>query len=368
MIFIKDLKKHLIVLMVILCSLGVIGCGKDSEDNSDTIDTPVDILMVTDYGTVNDGSFNQGTWDGITQYADATGTVCDYYKPNGTSKDDFMEQIKRGVKNGAKVIVCPGYLFEETVYEAQKKYGDVKFILVDGVPHNEDYTDESIGENTLSISFAEEQAGFLAGYAAVRDGYTNLGFMGGVPEDSVIRYGYGFVQGADYAAIEMGVEVNIRYTYTNTFDDIPLVETMAGTWFDDDTEIIFACGGELGRGVIRAAEMYDGKVIGVDIDQSSESEKVVTSAMKSLSEAVKRALDSYSDGTFEGGISKKYSAVDDCVCLPMDTSRFEKFTEVEYESIYTRLEDGTVSPYGNVDIGTTQELTLINTFVTYINI
>ena len=368
------LKVLIMTLIICVMSILTVGCGKSStsdgetvtDDSADSEASSWDIVMITDYGTIKDGSYNQGAWEGLCRYADETGASVKYLEPKSADKAGFLEEIKNGVKNGATVVLCPGYLFEETVYEAQSKYSNVNFIILDGKPHNEDFSEEQIGNNTESICFAEEQAGFLAGYSAVRDGYTHLGFMGGIPEDSVIRYGYGFVQGADYAAIEMGVKINIRYVYMNTFTDEPIVESTANAWYQDDTQIIFACGGALGKGVIRSAEINDGRVIGVDIDQSSESEKVVTSAMKSLGDAVYQSLISYNTGFFNGGGYIKYDAKSNGVCLPMDTSRFERFSQDDYDSILSRLIDESIVPYNGVDIGTTQELTLINTTVTYI--
>ena len=358
------LKKVFSLFLVVGMLFTLTGCGK--EEKTENAASPVEVLLVTDYGTINDGSFNQGAWEGISEFAKKNGTLIDYYQPENTSTESYINAMERGIDNGAKVIVCPGYLLEEAVYKAQSEYPDVQFVLIDGQPHNEDYTDQLIADNTLSVLFSEEEAGFLAGYSAVREGYTNLGFIGGVPADTVIKYGYGFVQGADYAAIEMGVEVHIRYTYADTFDDTDAVETTASTWYEDDTEVIFACGGQLGRAVIRAAEKNDGKVIGVDVDQSSESEVVMTSAVKSLASAVSEVLDDYSQGKFFGGQPKIFTSKENGVCLPMDNSRFERFTKEQYDNIFSRLSEGMIVPYGGTDIGTTQELTLINTEVTYI--
>ncbi|MBR5731785.1 MAG: DUF2804 family protein, partial [Firmicutes bacterium] len=259
------------------------------------------LITTRDYAvalTIDDNSYNQGAWDGVMQYAEEAGLSYEFYQPEDNDNDSIMAQVKRGVKNGARLFVCPGTMLEVPVYNAMKKYDDASFILVDGVPHNEDNTESLIEENVSVIKFAEEQAGFLAGYAAVRDGYKGLGFVGGMPIDPVIRFGYGFVQGADYAAIEMGVNVHIRYTYTNTFGEDPLIEDLAAAWFDDDTEVIFACGGSIGKSVIRAAENHDGKVIGVDVDESSESETVITSAMKDIKTAVYDDVKSFFEGSF----------------------------------------------------------------------
>lgn len=357
----RNSKKVISLIMSLLIAVSICGCGSNSTPKE-----PVDVLLITDYGTVKDGSFNEGAWDGISQYASDNGIIAAYYEPTEVDKDIYLSEIKRGVDNGAKVIVCPGYLLEETVFDAQKMYPDTHFILLDGEPHNEDYSDTTIGNNVMPILFAEEEAGFLAGYAAVRDGYTGLGFIGGIPEAPVIRFGYGFVQGADYAAIEMGVNVHIRYHYANTFYEDQNVQNLAGTWFDDDTEVIFACGGAMGRSVMRAAETHDGKVIGVDVDQSFESNTVITSAMKSLSNAVYYGIQSYYDGTFPGGSVTRFTAKDDGVCLPMDNSKFNRFGAAEYNGIFSRIVEGYITPYAQTDIGTTKELTLINTEVTYI--
>ena len=339
------------------------GCGKKSGEE----DKPVDVVLITDYGTIDDNSFNQLAWEGIKQYAEESGIAYEYYHPEDTDLDSIMAQFKRGYGNGARLFVCPGNMLEVPVYNAQKKYGKASFILVDGLPHDEEDGETKIGDNTSSITFAEEQAGFLAGYAAVREGYRGLGFVGGIPIDPVIRYGYGFVQGADYAAIEMGVGVHIRYTYTNTFSDEEPIEELAAAWYDDDTKVIFACGGSIGKSVIRAAESHNGKVIGVDVDQSSESETVITSAMKDIRSSVYNGVKSYFDGTFAGGAETNVTAKDNGVCLPMETSRFEKFDIDSYNAIYSHLVDGMIVPYAKTDIGTCDELTLVNTEVTFID-
>ncbi len=351
-------------LCLLAAALSLSGCGKSDSQNSG--DPQADVVLVTDYGTIDDNGYNQAAWEGIRKYAEESGITYDYYCPEDTDTDSILTQFKRGEANGARLFVCPGTMLEVPVYIAQKKYSDCSFILIDGEPHSEDGTDYETADNVSVITFAEEEAGFLAGYAAVRDGYKGLGFMGGIPVDPVIRYGYGFVQGADYAAIEMGVNVHIRYTYTDTFAEDEHVEEMAGAWYDDDTEVIFACGGAISKSVIRAAENHSGKVIGVDIDESSESETVITSAMKGVSSAVYNGVKAYFEGTFAGGVESTMSARSDGICLPMETSRFERFDEASYNAVYSHIVDGMIVPYNKTDIGTCDELSLINTEVTYI--
>lgn len=303
-----------------------------------------EIALITDVGTIDDKSFNQGSWEGVEAYAKENNISHKYYKPSEKSDDAIMTSIDLAVKGGAKVIVCPGFLFEVPVYNAQNKYPDVKFILIDGAPHNGDYNYD-IKENTKAIYYAEEQAGFLAGYAAVQEGYRNLGFMGGIAVPAVVRFGYGYIQGAEYAAKELGLaqgDINIKYTYVGNFDASPENMSKAAAWFNEGTELIFACGGGVGNSVMKAAEAAGTKVIGVDVDQSGESDTVITSAMKNLSKSVYDSLDEYYNDKFQGGVSLTLDATTNNVQLPMESSRFEKFTQEQYDAVYKQIVDGTI--------------------------
>ncbi|MBO4902617.1 MAG: BMP family ABC transporter substrate-binding protein [Lachnospiraceae bacterium] len=323
------------------------------------------VALITDVGTVEDGSYNQGAWEGIVEYCEEAEIPHTFYQPKEALKESYLDSIDEAVKAGAKLIVCPGYLPEEAVFTAQKEYSKVNFILLDGEVHNADYTDMTVKKNVMQIVFAEEQAGFLAGYAAVRDGYTRLGFIGGEPEDAVIRFGYGYVQGADYAAIEMGRQVEIKYTYAGTyFEDAHVVE-MSSEWYTMGTEVIFACGGAMGRSVMMAAEQNGGKVIGVDVDQSEESDTVITSALKNLSHSVYNGVSDYYNDRFKGGITTKMNASNNGIGLEMENSDFRNFTKEDYDAIYTKLMNASVEPYAATNDGTTADLMLVNTTVLY---
>ncbi len=300
-----------------------------------------EIALITDIGTIDDKSFNQGAWEGVEAYAKANNKTYKYYKPTEKSDDAYLVSMDLAVKAGANIIVCPGYLFEIPVYTAQTKYPDVKFIILDGVPHQtpEDYT-PVINDNTYSIFYAEEEAGFLAGYAIVKDGYTKLGFMGGIAVPAVIRYGYGFIQGADYAAKELGLAadaVQVQYTYVGNFEATPDNQAKAAAWYNEGTEVIFACGGPVGNSVMKAAETAGKKVIGVDVDQSAESDTVITSSMKNLSKSVSDALTSIYSNNFPGGTTVTLNAGSEGVQLPMESSKFAKFTQADYDAIYAKI-------------------------------
>lgn len=303
-----------------------------------------EIALVTDVGTIDDESFNQACWEGVKAYAEANGKTYQYYQPGADSTDERLNSIDLAVSEGAKVVVCPGYLFGETVAQAQELYPDVDFIAVDVSAGDLGGVDAQ--QNLYCAVFGEEQAGYLAGYAVVKDGYTKLGFLGGMAVPAVQRYGYGFVQGANAAAVELGTPIEINYTYGGQFfGDANITAKMEG-WYTTGTEIVFACGGSMFQSIVAAASANDGYVIGVDVDQSGESEYVITSAMKGLADAVQWAVAKVYDGTFDtiGGQQASLGVADNAVELPTgaDSWRFETFNVEEYESLYQQMVDGTL--------------------------
>lgn len=351
------IKKNCYILLMLLLLCLMVGCSKTKN--------LCEVALITDEGTVEDGSFNEGTFNGVKKYCEEKGVLYSYYKPDGVSLDNYMSSIDKAVSDGAKIIVCPGYMLEEAVYYGAEKYPKINFVLVDGTPHDSEFNDYTIAENVSCLLFAEEQAGFMAGYAAVRDGYTRLGFLGGMAEDPVIRYGYGFIQGADYAAIEMGIKVYLAYTYTGTFLEDDSVYNTASTFYDNSVEIIFACGGEMNKSVMKSAEERGKAVIGADIDQSALSPSVVFSCTKNLEDGVYNALNDYYSGAFKGGQEIKLTAADGGVAIPLENGKFNTFSDIEYTAIYREISTGKIVPYSNTDIGTTAELELVNTEIIY---
>ncbi|WMJ23912.1 BMP family ABC transporter substrate-binding protein [Paludicola sp. MB14-C6] len=337
------MKKILSILLVVTLLVGTLSVLTACTSGSDN--GKKELALITDVGTIDDKSFNQGAWEGLEKYAKEKKIAYKYYKPAEKSDVAYLSSIDQAVKAGAKVIVCPGFLFEKPVYQAQTKYPEVKFILLDGAPHPGDYKVD-IKENVQSIFYAEEQAGYLAGYAAVKDGYKKLGFMGGMAVPAVIRYGYGFVQGADAAAKELGMkkgDINMKYTYVGNFDASPENQAKAASWYNDGTEVIFACGGAVGNSVMKAAETAGKKVIGVDVDQSSESKTVITSAMKNLGKSVYDAVTGYYNNKWIGGKSINLDAKVNGVELPMKNSKFAKFKAADYDAVYAKLVSGSIS-------------------------
>ena len=321
------------------------------EDSMTSADGTYQVAFVTDVGQLKDKSFNQGTFDGVKLYAAANGLSYKYYQPaNGSeaTDDDRYDAMKAAVEGGADVVVCAGYLQEAALKKAAIEYPETPFVFIDGYPLTDD------AGNTLSnvagIAFKEEQAGYLAGYAAVMDGFTKLGFSGGGggTNPACCRFGYGYVQGANHAAEELGITVDMNYSwqYGSTFSASTDLQTMINGWYVNGTEIVFACGGSMFQSIVAAASANDGYVIGVDVDQSGESEYVITSAMKGLADAVQWAVAKVYDGTFDtiGGQQASLGVADNAVELPTgaDSWRFETFNVEEYESLYQQMVDGTL--------------------------
>lgn len=342
------------------------GKNPQAADSGTTSDGGAELALVTDLGTIDDKSFNQGSWEGLKKYGDENSISYKYYQPQEGTTSSYVETIGLAIEGGAKLVVCPGFLFEEPIYIVQDEYPDVTFILIDGEPHNADNSDRKTNTNVLPILFQEDQAGFLAGYAAVKEGYTNLGFMGGMAVPAVIRYGYGYIQGAEAAAKEMNVPVTLTYHYTGNFDATPEAKAMAASWYKNGTEVIFGCGGAVGNSVMAAAEEAGAKVIGVDVDQSSESETVITSAVKLLSNSVYDGVKSYYDGSFKGGATAVLTVENNGLGLSMESSKFETFTQEDYDAVYAKLAGGEFTINNSIEDGTTKDLTLEKVTVSFV--
>ena len=323
--------------------------GDSSDDttvgNSDA--DAVKVAFVTDVGNIDDHSFNQYSYEGVTRFAEANSLDCSYYKPAGDTDQDRIDAINQAVNDGYDVVVMAGYLFGPAVYQCAVASPETLFLALD-VTAGDLGEVESVPSNIALICYKEEQAGYLAGYAAVVDGYKELGFLGGVAVPAVVRFGYGFVQGADAAAKELNLDdVNIKYWYSNSFLETDEIVTKMDSWYVGGTELVFACGGSIYKSCLSAADSNDGLMIGVDVDHSPESDRIITSAMKALSNSVVVALTAAKDNGYVwpeayAGACQYLGAAEDCVGLPMENSKFTTFTQEQYVALFAAMADGTL--------------------------
>ncbi|MBR3787828.1 MAG: BMP family ABC transporter substrate-binding protein [Firmicutes bacterium] len=346
------MKRNIFILVALICTLIMASCGADRPEKP----AEYEIAMIADSSEIKDGSFTQCTWESVEGFASTNGLTSKCYTPEESTKEAYLDTIKKAVDNKAKMIVLAGSNFETAAFSAQSIYPDVNFLLIDGVPHD---TGDKYGaaSNTIGVIFAEEQAGYMAGYAAVKDGYHKLGFMGGKSLPPVKRYGYGFVQGAAAAAQELEQKVEITYKYMETFEPSDDVKAEAAKWYEDGVKVIFACGGNMGNAVMDAAEECRGKVIGADNDQSYLSGTVITSAQKEIDVVVNDMLSNYADDKYVGGTAFNYTAQNGGVSLQMDNAKFTSFGKNDYEKLFNKLKNGKIELKKDTGVNDVSELT-----------
>ena len=337
--------------------------------------TDMKVAMITDYGDITDQSFNQTTYEACNEFCTANSVEFTYYKPAGDSTAERVAMVDAAVAEGYNVVVMPGYAFAETIKETAEMYPDVTFIALD-VGEGDLGADYTVPSNVYCAVYQEELCGYMAGYAAVKLGYTHLGFLGGMAVPAVQRYGYGFVQGADAAAVELGngADVTVEYVYGNQFFGDADITAYMDNWYQTQgVEVVFACGGGIYTSAAEAAAKVGGKVIGVDVDQAAIIDAygegmTVTSAMKGLANTTKHLLQEVMDGNFAnyGGQIETLGLVsgDDptanYVQLPMESTQWsDTFTQDDYKALVAGMYDGTITVSNDVSVAAADYATVI---------
>ena len=386
------MKKLFALLLSLAMVLALVACGQ-KDPTPDTPDTPDDpqtkveykVAMITDYGDITDQSFNQTTYEACKAFAEDNSIEFSYFKPAGDNTADRVAMIEKAVNDGFNVIVMPGYAFGGAIVEAAPEFPDVKFIALDVAAgdlletavakagETYDYTPENWDlnkyvdmSNVYCAVYQEELCGYMAGYAAVKLGYKNLGFLGGMSVPAVVRYGYGFVQGVDAAAADLGLtDVKLNYIYGGQFFGDADITAVMDTWYQGSTEVVFACGGGIYTSAVDAAKKVNAKVIGVDVDQAGVIAKyagvdgmTVTSAMKGLYPATYDTLtDVIVNGNWEKYVGKietlgLVSGTDpeaNYVQIPMGdgTQWSDSFTQDDYKAMVKDMFDGKITVSNN---------------------
>ena len=364
------MKKILALLLVLAMALSLVACG-GSKTEAPAAEAPeaaeaaeYKVAMITDYGDITDQSFNQTTYEACKDFAEANGVEFTYYKPAGDSDAERIAMIEKAVDEGYNVIVMPGFAFANAIAEAAPMYTDVKFIALDVAEfdlQSAGLTAETMG-NVYSAVYQEELSGYMAGYAAVKLGYTKLGFLGGMAVPAVQRFGYGYVQGADAAAKELGITIDMNYIYGGLFYGTADITAVMDTWYAAGTEVVFACGGGIYTSAVDAAKKVEGtKVIGVDVDQAgvianyagdADTSLTVTSAMKGL---YPTTVDTLTDVIINGNWEKYAGKVEtlglvsgddptaNYVQIPMESTQWsDSFTQDDYKAMVKAMFDGTI--------------------------
>jgi basic membrane protein A len=347
------MKKVLGLLIVFMLVTGILFAGAAAE----TATGKLKVGMVTDAGTIDDKSFNQGTWEGVLKAGSDFGLDTKYLKPTGTTEADYLKEIGNLFDGGYKFIVTPGFKFESAIFLAQKKYADAKFVLIDGTPHSADYSVFELLGNTVSIFFAEHESGFLAGFAtALQLKSGDVGFIGGMEIPPVQKFNWGFQQGVKYANANYGTSVTMKadnFVYQGSFDNVAAGQQLAASMFDRGVKAIFAAAGGVGVGAIneaksRAAAGKNVWIVGVDVDQyadgiySGNKSIILTSAMKKIDQAAYDMIKAELDGKFPGGETLTFDAANNGVGLPATNPNLSADVQAKATEVFKMLQAGSV--------------------------
>ena len=345
-------KKFSMLTIALAASLGLVACGTGEGDKGTTTngEAKIKVGMMTDSGTIDDKSFNQGTWEGIKRYESENGTIeAQYIKPGGEATQDYLEAADNLLAKGNELIIAPGFKFEEAIGKLQAENPETKFVILDGEPEG------GVAENSVAIYFAEQEAGFLAGIAAALETKTGkVGFIGGMVIPAVQKFGYGFVTGVAYANANLGTNVEVAdYLYNGTFNDVAGGQAQAGGMYDKGIDVVFVAAGGVGNGVIAEAKQRaeagdDVYVIGVDVDQyedgiiSDGSSVILTSAIKRIDNAAYDKIDELVNGTFTGGQVITMDAKNDGVGLPAENPNLSEATQQAADEAFELIKNGTI--------------------------
>ena len=356
------MKKYLALVLALCMILTLCACGKKTEEAPAEEAAPaVSVAMITDYGDITDQSFNQTTYEACKEYCEGASLKFQYYKPASDSDEDRISSIEKAIDEGFNVIVMPGYAFGPAIVKTAPEHADVTFVALDVSEGDIGDLASKIPSNLYCAVYQEELCGYMAGYAAVKLGYTKLGYLGGMAVPAVVRYGYGFVQGADAAATELGkTDVEINYVYGNQFFGDSDITAYMDTWYAGGTEVVFACGGGIFTSAGEAAQKAGGKVIGVDVDQAPTIDGLygegitVTSAMKGLAATVKTTLTAISEGKFQGGKVDTLGLVSDTpadnfVQIAGSTQFADGFTADDYAALVKDMHGGKITVSNAID-------------------
>ena len=348
-------KKFLALALSALMVTGLVGCGS-SDNSGNSGEGTLKVGMVTDSGTIDDKSFNQGTWEGIIEAGEKLGIDKNYMQPAGETEADYLTEMQNLYDAGYKFIITPGFKIETAIYNAQEKYTDAKFIILDGSP-NDGKDNYVVANNTVAIYFAEEQGGFAAGVAAAVELQTgDLGFIGGMELPAVQKFNYGFQQGIAYANEKYGTNVTIKeenIVYSGSFSDTALGQQLAAQMYDRGVKAIFAAAGGVGTGVITEAKtrVVNGEevwVIGVDSDQYAdgiyEGDKsvILTSAIKKINEAAYQMIEAELNDKFPGGQTLKFDATNDGIGIPAENPNLSDETVAKVNEVLEAIKNGEI--------------------------
>ena len=354
-------RRFLSVITVVIMAMAFVlmtGCqDEEAEQPEEMID--YEIAFITDDGLINDKGVCEAIWNSVTDFGATRGISHKYYKATEAKTNAVKEVLDTAVNKGAKVVIVDSTKIANIILKLQDEYKDINFITINTDAYNPENGDVLIKDNTVALTYATEQAGYMAGYAAVKEGYTQLGCMVEDQSKQMVNFQYGFAKGANRAAKENGETVTLKCVAFDVNNPREKASKKAAKWYQDGTEVIFACGDKIESEIIEQAETYEGTVISGITDKGEVSDTVAISAVEDINSTLQDTLQQYVDGKFPGGEVKKYGVAEDAVLLDYKNSRLKNFIVDQYNALYEQLKDGEVKVRVD-DINSLEDLELSN--------
>ncbi|HGA2632178.1 TPA: BMP family lipoprotein [Streptococcus agalactiae] len=211
------------IIGLTLLSLSVLtltACGNRSDKSANKSD--IKVAMVTNQGGVDDKSFNQSAWEGLQKWGKKKGLTkgngFDYFQSSNES--DHANNLDTAASSGYNLIFGIGFGLHDTIEKVSENNKDVKYVIVDDIIKGK--------ENVASVTFADNEAAYLAGVAAAKTTKTKtVGFIGGMEGVVVKRFEAGFKAGVK--SIDPAIKVAV--SYAGSFTDAAKGKTIAATQY-----------------------------------------------------------------------------------------------------------------------------------------
>lgn len=305
-----------------------------------------------------DNGPDAAVWRGVQTFAATFGYAAQSFVTQDETPEACAAVLREAAESGAELVVCRGDAMAGALFEMQRSYPTVSYLLLEGEPHSEDYASYETTINTHCVLFAVEQAGYLAGYAAVREGYTALGFVGADSMPETVRYCTGMMQGAEAAAEREGQQVRLEVWLVGSGAADDAVTARMSSWYADGVQLIVPAGGRLVESCIAAAQASGGRVLNAGWDAAALDPSVLSSTLLNYSVVTQRKLyDFFTAGNWgdQASRTERLDASAAAISMPLTGWPFSRFTREDYTELYTGLYDGTLRVERYSDLATLPE-------------
>lgn len=308
------------------------------------------IALITGTKEIEVDNDLNAVWEGILNCGETNNIPAQAFRSAADTTEEYQRQIEQAIISGCNVVICQGDRFGAALLAEAKVHPEVRFIGMDVSVEN------ALPANVHTVWFRQEQAGYLAGYGAVMDGFRHLAVLIAENTQEYKSYAFGFIQGAGDAAKILEKPVDIRSAYATMWGTRAEILARLGRWFDDDVELAMLAidDEQLTEDCAGVAVEKMGYLVGINNDKSylasyQEYNPFMTSAIKGLHEATDATLDRMiatddweqimaGKTAFYGLENGSYLSLPDNEALWL----FQGFTLEHYEEIKTKISEGSI--------------------------